>query len=341
MKIDLPELSSEEISLIERVLNTSPDQNESLGPARRMKLSEEHKQRIVGLRAERLKTRDELQPLEVELNQQNQRMTQIRSRIRERGRDGSPRELLQAKYDDCLEKSKSLLKGAGPLRNKERQLSRCIMQEMKIPLKELKNEYAPLGQIRAIRKKIKNYIDRSEYIVRGVRETSRDWGKGVAREQKREPLERQLRAEWKTIREPLLQVIVEERDRPGFYCHLPRIALPQKKHQVVIFGPVDLVQWLVARAVANWQHLRFVKCQWCNWFKYRIRATIDMHYCSKECQEEANHHQKLQRYAATLPDDRAKELRFKQLSLLAAERGNLPRSLARELTDLRHELGHQ
>lgn len=341
MKIAIPKLSSEEISLVEEVLNTSPDQYESLGPARSMKLSEKRKQRIVGLRAERLKTKDELRPLEEKLNQQNQKMAQLRSKVREGRRDGSPRDLLQARYDLCLDKSRSLLKEAEPLRNKERQLSRCIMQEMKVPLKELKNEYAPLSQIRAIRKKIKHYMDRSEYIVRGVMETSKGFGKGVTREQKREPLERQLRAEWKKIREPLLQIIVDERSRRGFYCSLPRIALPQKKHQVVIFGPVALVQWLVARAVANWQHLRFVKCQWCNLFKYRLRASVDTHYCSKECQEEANLHQKLQRYAATLPDDRAKELRFKQLSLLAAERGNLPRPLARELTDLRHELGHQ
>jgi hypothetical protein len=99
-----------------------------------------------------------------------------------------------------------------------------------------------------------------------------------------------LKKQWRGAQEIFEAAVVSGRRLRGFFLHLPAIGLPMKTPAVLIHDPADLANWLLARAVANRQHLRLVKCTraTCGKFGLRTRARKESLYCSAECQSKAN-----------------------------------------------------
>jgi hypothetical protein len=95
-----------------------------------------------------------------------------------------------------------------------------------------------------------------------------------------------LRNEWALAQQTFHAAIVDQRDKPGLFCHLPALGLPTKRPPALITTPMELSVWLVARAVAHGQHRLFVKCarKECGKFGRRRRARASSKYCSAECQ---------------------------------------------------------
>lgn len=96
-----------------------------------------------------------------------------------------------------------------------------------------------------------------------------------------------LKRQWIEARESWESVIVSQRKQPGWWFgDLPPLGLPAEYPPVIIKDPRALAYWLLVRAVANGQHLRFVKCSRknCDKFGMRDRARAESRYCSSECQ---------------------------------------------------------
>ena len=144
----------------------------------------------------------------------------------------------------------------------------------------------------------------------------------------------QLHRRWEEARQPLESAIVDQRHKTGFFLPLPQLGLPSKKPLARIFLPVDLSCWLLARAVANRQHWRLVKCALCPKFGLRARAKRDARYCSERCQRLANVEQMKKKYA-----DEFSPLRVQHLEELAEKLGGrLQGKLAREYLVAREKM---
>ena len=108
-----------------------------------------------------------------------------------------------------------------------------------------------------------------------------------------------LRNEWDSARAIFAKVISrpDERKKSGFFFELPRIGLPAQNPPVILQKPDDLMTWLLARAVANKQHLRFVRCAFaeCGKFGLRERGREDARFCSIACQIKENTKRALRR----------------------------------------------
>ncbi len=102
---------------------------------------------------------------------------------------------------------------------------------------------------------------------------------------------RHIVSDWRDARESLSWVIDNSRSKDGFFLHLPPIGLPARHTTIWIRNPTDLMNWLLARAIGNRQHLRFVKCVRCKKFGLRKRGRKDSVYCSHSCQLAANKEQ--------------------------------------------------
>jgi len=100
---------------------------------------------------------------------------------------------------------------------------------------------------------------------------------------------RALKRQWQDARRIWEEVIVGEdrRSLKGFFLHLPAIGLPMKIPVPLLHDPNDLANWLLARAIANRQHLRVVKCARCHKFGVRRRGRAQSRYCSAACQQQA------------------------------------------------------
>jgi|GEM_PF-2632705 len=99
------------------------------------------------------------------------------------------------------------------------------------------------------------------------------------------PSDHQIVIQCSAAQRSIASVVVEQRSLGGFFFDL-RIGLPAHKPPVILTDLSDLANWLLARAVANKQHLRFVKCmrEDCGKFGLRRRARADSRYCSRSCQ---------------------------------------------------------
>jgi hypothetical protein len=108
-----------------------------------------------------------------------------------------------------------------------------------------------------------------------------------------------MQAQWSAARLPLIQAVVNLRDKPGNFVHLPFIVgLPAHYPAVLINDATDLVGWMIARGMANHQLGRLVLCQLCRKFGLRDRAKRDAHFCSLEHQKQANIQQRKERSVA-------------------------------------------
>lgn len=100
-----------------------------------------------------------------------------------------------------------------------------------------------------------------------------------------------LKKQWIKAGESWASVIVSQRKQTGWWFKdLPPLGLPAQYPPVIIRDPGDLTYWLLVRAVANRQHLRFVKCSrdHCGRFGLRNRAREESRFCSPECQVQEN-----------------------------------------------------
>jgi hypothetical protein len=100
-----------------------------------------------------------------------------------------------------------------------------------------------------------------------------------------------LKKQWMSARESWASVIVSQRKQTGWWFKdLPAVGLPAQYPPVIIRDPGDFTYWLLVRAVANRQHLRFVKCtrDQCGKFGLRERARVESRFCSPECQVQDN-----------------------------------------------------
>jgi hypothetical protein len=100
-----------------------------------------------------------------------------------------------------------------------------------------------------------------------------------------------LKKQWIDAKESWASVIVSQRKQTGWWFKdLPAVGLPSQYPPVIIRDPGDLTYWLLVRAVANRQHLRFVKCarDHCGKFGLRERARVESRFCSPECQVQDN-----------------------------------------------------
>jgi hypothetical protein len=91
---------------------------------------------------------------------------------------------------------------------------------------------------------------------------------------------------WSFARLPLVSAVLDFRKQPASFVYLPPIAVPMHYPPVMINEPLDLVNWLVARGMANRQLKRFVKCarEECEKFGMRRRGKSDARFCSEDCQ---------------------------------------------------------
>lgn len=101
---------------------------------------------------------------------------------------------------------------------------------------------------------------------------------------------RERSKQWGIARFPLTNAVVNLRNRPGNFVHVLIVGVPAHRPPVMINNPIDLVNWLIARAMANRQLKRFVKCSrdGCGKFGMRARAKKDARFCSEECQRHFN-----------------------------------------------------
>lgn len=99
------------------------------------------------------------------------------------------------------------------------------------------------------------------------------------------PSDGQIVVQCSAAQRSIASIVVGQREIGGFFFTLT-IGLPARKPPVILTDLSDLANWLLARAVANRQHLRFVKCvrEDCGKFGLRRRARADSKYCSRACQ---------------------------------------------------------
>ncbi len=102
---------------------------------------------------------------------------------------------------------------------------------------------------------------------------------------KEEALERHTRLQWGTIRDELRRILRESGQVKWWGFRLP-VILPSK--QVFVFRPQDMIlNWLVARIIANNQQFRFVlACRNCGKAGLRARGRKQNVYCSDECKNQ-------------------------------------------------------
>jgi hypothetical protein len=143
-------------------------------------------------------------------------------------------------------------------------------------------------EVKAGRKPIEIAEELDREFVRQQKRMSRGklWGAIETDEKKT----RDIVAQWTSARNTLGYVF-ERRDPEGFFLFLPPIGLPSKLAMIMLRKPDDLADWFVARAVANRQNRRFVKCARCGRFGLRRRARKSSQYCSEKCQREENRQQ--------------------------------------------------
>jgi hypothetical protein len=99
------------------------------------------------------------------------------------------------------------------------------------------------------------------------------------------------RNDWSWARIPLISLVVHYRHKEGNFVHWPMIiGVPAHHPAVMINDPVDLVNWLLVRGMANGQLKRLVKCsrEDCGKFGIRERSKKDARFCSVKCQKLEN-----------------------------------------------------
>jgi hypothetical protein len=96
-----------------------------------------------------------------------------------------------------------------------------------------------------------------------------------------------LRNIWIDAGQDGITAISQGRKGPGVFCPIPPISLPLKNPMVIVSSRSQFFDWLFARAVANSQWLRFVKCRFCGRVGLRHRAKAENAYCSGKCQRNA------------------------------------------------------
>jgi len=97
--------------------------------------------------------------------------------------------------------------------------------------------------------------------------------------------------DWSWARIPIISLVVHYRHKEGNFVHWPMIVgVPAHHPPVMINEPVDLVNWLLVRGMANGQLKRFVKCsrEDCGKFGIRERSKKDARFCSVKCQKFEN-----------------------------------------------------
>lgn len=99
---------------------------------------------------------------------------------------------------------------------------------------------------------------------------------------KQDALERLTRQQWRKIRDELMRILEESHQIKWWGFRLP-VMLPSKR--VFVFRPEDLIlNWLVARMIANNQQFRFVpRCRRCGRAGLRARGRRQNVYCTDEC----------------------------------------------------------
>lgn len=121
---------------------------------------------------------------------------------------------------------------------------------------------------------------------------------------------RGLRGEWERARRKFETDLAFARWRSPerVIVQLPPIALPSKNPPARISWAGDLVAWLFARALANRQALRFVKCARpeCRKWALRKRARRDARFCSADCQAKANAEHIKQRWTTRFEQPRTR-----------------------------------
>ncbi len=119
-----------------------------------------------------------------------------------------------------------------------------------------------------------------------------------------------LRGEWERARRRFESDLAFARRRSpeGVIVQLPPIGLPSKNPPARINYSGSLVAWLFARALANRQALRFVKCARpeCGKWALRKRARRDARFCSADCQTKANAEHIKQRWATRFEQPRTR-----------------------------------
>lgn len=216
-------------------------------------------------------------------------------------------------------------------------LSELSPKEMQLILEILNADTtsdSKLAKLKKLQGKCDAFMRRTKRIVVGSVQAFQSQAANVSASKKKEILANRLRAKWRDAKAPLRQVIADKRDEPGFYCWLPPILLPAKEPIVLIYRLRDLVYWFLARAVANRQHLLFVRCQHCEKFGLRKRGRQDTKYCSSACQLNANLDQKAKKYTDPFPRKVKEQLRLEQLNRRPKTRGGLPGPLAMEYLKL-------
>lgn len=202
---------------------------------------------------------------------------------------------------------------------KKRGLSRRAAAKEKSKWRdELERSTRPLRQLE---KEVEQYMSRSSYVGARFQEQSRVEAAS-------------LRGRWRIV-QIFLRPVIKDRGKPGWYCYLPAIGLPLKKHLVSISTPRDLVNWLIARAAAHGQLLRLVFCVRHKRFALRERGRIDSKYCSRECQRQADKEQRTKRYAGTrqlgtLARDKLRAGQIERLAVKLGGKGHLADTVARE-----------
>lgn len=93
-----------------------------------------------------------------------------------------------------------------------------------------------------------------------------------------------LKREWAAAKETLSSVFEDRGKRGKWIPYIPKLALPSRTPKVLICTPMDLAVWLLARATANGQLGKFVRCAMCRKVAIRSRAK----YCSSACQRLVN-----------------------------------------------------
>jgi len=137
------------------------------------------------------------------------------------------------------------------------------------------------GQLWALETGVRNYVKNSRgRVIINPRELI--WG------EKGKTPETFLRGRWSEAGSRFLGSIVSHRDKLGFYCPMPAIGLPSHTPAVFVHNRDQFVDWFVARAVANRQWLRFVKCQDCHKVGLRHRGKKESKYCNEDCQKKAS-----------------------------------------------------
>jgi hypothetical protein len=140
-----------------------------------------------------------------------------------------------------------------------------------------------------------------------------------------------LRELWAQACSLCINWVIQVRSEGGGYFPFPMVLLPSRDQRVAINSREQFVEWMFARAIANGQWLRFVKCELCGKIALRDRARSENRYCTTVHQKVANleqmmwkkHPEEFRAWLHKQPDEKAP--RLKKILLAALENGWQPK----------------